>query len=203
MMGAVYSGRYPEIGPRLCHALSGSVLLNASAGQSERLRAGAHGMPPSDAQYFAHRSESTCGRRACAKRLRPDCRRTKSRMPNMRETPVNRALERTDCGFLIDAMAASRRSHQSRGPQASTHAKHHQRHIIVLGSACGERLCGGQDAPGGFQSSKPMTCFRELDHSLFTPLFVAGVHGFGNSVRKEHHQVGSFKRKDASLIAVW
>src|SRR5580658_8122830 len=103
----------------------------------------------------------------------------------------------------IARWAASWRSHQSRGPQSSGHAKHHQRHIIVLGSTRSERLCGAQDSPRDFQGRKPMTCFCELDQSLFAPLFVARVHGFGNSVCKEHHQVGCFKSKDASLIPVW
>ena len=72
------------------------------------------------------------------------------------------------------------------GILASGHAEHHERHIIVLGSACGKRLCGGQDSTHAFQSWKPMTRFGEFDQSLFAPFFVANVHGFGNSVRKEH-----------------
>src|SRR5207249_8998632 len=51
----------------------------------------------------------------------------------------------------------------------SGHAEHHERHIIVLGSACGKRLCGGQDSPHAFLSWKPMTRFGEFDQSLFAP----------------------------------
>jgi hypothetical protein len=32
----------------------------------------------------------------------------------------------------------------------SGHAEHYQRHIIVLGSCPGERLCGGQDSRHAF-----------------------------------------------------
>src|SRR6266852_4056208 len=85
----------------------------------------------------------------------------------------------------------------------SGHAEQHERHIIVLGSACGKRLCGCQDSPHAFQSWKPMTRFGEFDQSLFAPFFVANVHGFGNSVRKEHYQVSGLVRKHASLIVLW
>ena len=85
----------------------------------------------------------------------------------------------------------------------SGHAEHHECHIIVLGSTRGERLCGGQDSPHAFQSRKPMTCFGEFDQSLFAPFFVASVHGFGYSVRKEHYQVSRLMRKHTSLILLW
>jgi len=56
---------------------------------------------------------------------------------------------------------------------SSGHVEHHERHIIVLRSACCERLCGSQDPPHTFQSWKPMTRLGEFDQSLFAPFFVA------------------------------
>jgi hypothetical protein len=47
--------------------------------------------------------------------------------------------------------------------QSPSDAEHHKRHIIVLGSARSERLCGGQDSSHAFQSWKPMTRFGELN----------------------------------------
>jgi hypothetical protein len=46
---------------------------------------------------------------------------------------------------------------------SSGHAEHHERHIIVLRSASGERLCGSQDSPHTFQSWKTLTRFGEFD----------------------------------------
>src|SRR5262245_56442268 len=88
-------------------------------------------------------------------------------------------------------------------PQSSGHAEDHQRHIVVLGSTRGERLCGSQDLPHDFCSRKRMTHFCQLDQPIFTPLFVANVHGFGNSVSKQHDQVSGFKIKNTSLVAMW
>ena len=85
----------------------------------------------------------------------------------------------------------------------SGHAEDHQRHIIVLGSTCCERLCGSQDLPHDFCSRKRMTHFCQLDQPVFTPLFEAKVHGFGNSVGKQHDQVSGFMRKNTSLVAMW
>src|SRR5689334_16367684 len=46
-----------------------------------------------------------------------------------------------------------------------------------------------------------MAGLDELDESMFAPLFVAAVHGFGDSVREKHGQVSRFKRKSFLLIA--
>src|ERR1700733_2012131 len=40
-----------------------------------------------------------------------------------------------------------------------------------------------------------MTCFGEFDQSLFTPFFVADIHGLRNPVRKEHDEVAGFISK--------
>src|SRR5262245_5298598 len=85
----------------------------------------------------------------------------------------------------------------------SGHAEDHQRHIIVLGSTCGESLCCSQDLPHDFCSRESMTHFCQLDQPVFTPLFAASVHAFGNSVCKQHDQVSGFMRKNTSLVANW
>jgi endonuclease G len=87
--------------------------------------------------------------------------------------------------------------------QSSGHAEDHQRHIIVLGSTRGERLCGSQDLPHDFCSRKRMTHSCQLDQPVFAPLFPVNVHGFGNSVGKQHDQVSGFMRKNTSLVAMW
>jgi hypothetical protein len=56
----------------------------------------------------------------------------------------------------------------------------------VLWSTGGECLCGGKDSPHAFRSSEPKARLGELDQTLFAPLIEANVHGFGNSIRKEH-----------------
>jgi len=87
------------------------------------------------------------------------------------------------------------------GPSGKN-AEYHQCHIVVLGSASGERLCGGQDSGHRFKSRQVVTGFGKLDQSIFAPLFVAGVRGFRDSVREEHDQVSRFKRKRFLLIAL-
>lgn len=70
------------------------------------------------------------------------------------------------------------------------------------GKRSGEGLCSGQDSGHHFKSSQPVTGFGELDQAMFAPLFVAGVHGFRDSVREEYEQVSRFKRNRFLLIAL-
>jgi hypothetical protein len=120
-------------------------------------------------------------------------------------TAIDAAAHARGCVRRASGLVLTRKPDTIRGVgivPPSGHAEHHERHIIVLGSGCGKRLCGGQDSTHAFQRWKPMTRFRKFDQSLFSPFFVSNVHGFGNSVRK-HYRVSGLMRKHASLILLW
>jgi hypothetical protein len=101
------------------------------------------------------------------------------------------------------ATTANTRLNRDNHRPLSGHAEHHQCHIIVLRSAPCERLCCGEDSPHAFHSWKSVTRFGDFNQSLLAPFFIANIHRFGNSVRKEHNQVSGFMRKNASLIPLW
>jgi hypothetical protein len=115
---------------------------------------------------------------------------------------VNRAQVVDEVGKNLDKQVASPDT-ASPPKRSSDHAKHYQRHIVVLRSAGRECLCRSENSPHGFGGSGSVAAFGELDQPGFAPLFEAYVHRFGNAVGEEHDQVSGLMAKDAPLITLW